>query len=331
MPAGSLLPTCQPQAGGSPAQPKLALAAGVAGVIVSSISAFGEASASASCSSQLFCLEYVAVGTAFLLSCWCVAAAANQVCGQSGVLPPRRRRALAATLLLARALLCGLSVALLGWSAAAHGDLSVSDLVLMATMQANASIGAWGACKMQRDARAKSPTPHDDDDDDDDVACSSPPASCRRKNKRGSVTLPRGWRFHAREGLFEHKRSGRLQREPPSTGETGSPLHADLPCCDEEGGLLLEKEVFDSCSGSDSGSESRHTRSRTWTHRTCPIFAEPSTVSSSSRTRGASTPMSVWELREAMAMAADAPAAEPPLPPPPRGKDASGWPNVGGR
>ena len=289
-------------------------------------------------------------GGAGFLSAWCALACVRELVSSRAPLSlqPRRVRARAALSLLLRALLCGLSVAMLGWSAAARsGHLPTAELLLMAAMQGSATACAWGACAMQRDARPRSPPPHDHADEDEDERdddeegtgshYSTPPSSHRRK-KRSSATLPRGWRYHVREGLFEHKRSGRLQREPPSTGVTGSPLHADLPPCDEEmeRGLLSD----DCCGrgaerrasaerlsseysspdeggpgggggGGGGGSHRRHSRSSTWTHRACPVHVGAAEGSSSGggstrKHRGASqgaAPMSVWELRDALATA----------------------------
>lgn len=301
--------------------------------------------------------KQIIVCAAGLLSTWCALVSLRDLTSGRAVvssLSPRHLRARAATLLLTRALLCGLSVAMLGCTAAARssGELPTADLLLMAAMQASATVGAWGACAMQHEERPKSPPPHDDEEqggeeeEDEDERGStgghcgsyaSPPSSQRRKSRRGSATLPRGWRYHAREGLFEHKRSGRVQREPPSTGVTGSPLHADLPPCDEEMERgLLDCEMIRSVSGGgyspqpcdDEGahesvsygasSHRRHSRSSTWTHRACPVgglAAEPSLhagrregATSGGRQRrhsseGRGAPMSIWELRDALATA----------------------------
>ena len=241
-------------------------------------------------------LEHYALAGCAALSLWCLAAAVHSL--WSGGVVPRRSRNAATALMLLRALLCGGAVAWCGWSAA----LGRPHLGLMGAMQASASVAAWGACVTRAfEARGKSPTPDGD-------SAATPP------RRAGSHTLPRGWRYHKSTGMFEHKRSGRLQRQPPATCETGSPLHADLPPCDEELGTAYHDDAcaggahpypyggyeFDSGSGSE-GSARSHSRSRTWAHGSrAEQHAARSCSSRASASRSASA-MSVWELRKELA------------------------------
>lgn len=252
---------------------------------------------------------------------WCLIAAARALWTPGAPLS-RRERTTEPALLLLRALLCGLSVALLGWLAAARGR---QHLLLMGAMQASASFAAWGACcTPQAGARAKSPPPPVPDDDIEGGTnggadySNGPPLAAPPVRKASSLTLPRGWRYHRSSGMFEHKRSGRLQYEPPL--ETGSPLHADLPPCAEERGGCWESSssahdshgergggshLSDSDSGSDSWPGSRKgrcRRSRTWAyHPRGAGGSERGSEHSGGSSRSSSrAPMSVWELREAL-------------------------------
>jgi hypothetical protein len=241
--------------------------------------------------------------------------------------------------------MCGLLVAHLGWLASARGR---RHILLMTAMQASATVGAWSACATQRAATSKSPPPPELEEGagagagagasaDDSRAL--PSAAAKRAL---STTLPRSWRYHAKSGLFEHKRSGRLQYEPPSTAETGSPLHVNLPPCDEErgGGCWDPPPPADRdghASDSDSGSDSWHgtrrsprvSRSRTWTYASragadgAPAMPEPRypapihpaathTAPRRGRTsapRSQDGPMSVWELHAALGGRGEADAA----------------------
>ena len=283
-------------------------------------------------STSSFDAEQFALASAFLVSCWCVAAAAVALC-KPGRPAPRGRAA--TLLLLLRALLCGLLVALLGW----YHHRGSRHFLLMAVMQGSASVGAWTACAREERARSKSPPPAPGHLCDAEAGTmppsdctTAPPSSASAAKRVGSVTLPRGWRFHRSSGLFEHKRSGRLQWEPPSTGETGSPLHADLPPHREEDcerGSPRRSATHDDGHGSDSGSDSsyirggvsepstekgrRRSRSNTWTYASRSDgdndgsgHGRPQMPKSlreqQRRERGspASSAMSVWELHAAL-------------------------------
>ena len=247
---------------------------------------------------------------------WCLGAAALAL-SRGGLLPRRPRRGVTALLLL-RALSCGLLVAALGWLAAARDQ---RHLLLMAVMQANATVGAWGACAMQwGTARAKSPPPTSTGDLEDGAATAATAHSSNgstHTRRAGSVTLPRGWRYHKSSGMFEHKRSGRMQWEPPSTSEIGSPLHADLPPCDEERGGCWDSgrecsprtgsggHRSDSDSGSDGwhgSNKGRSRRSRTWAYnsRSAPAAGHPTPPRHGRSGHASCSGMSVWELRDAM-------------------------------
>lgn len=209
-------------------------------------------------------MERCALAWCGLLACWCGVAAAHSL--WSGGVVPRRSRNAATILLLVRALLCGVAVAWCGWSLA----VGRPHVGLMAAMQASACVAAWGACATRLfEARGKSSPDAD-----------GSPGGGGGRVRGGSHTLPRGWRFHHSTGLFEHKRSGRLQREPPATCETGSPLHADLPPCDEEEALLVEEDVR------------RLGRSRTWSSGT--VLGRQSSGEAEEHR------LNVWELREAL-------------------------------
>ena len=188
---------------------------------------------------------------------------------------------------LLRSFLSGGAVALLGWSMLLG---EARHLALMLVMQASSMAGAWLACEMQRtDVRKQTASPTPCGDKGMQRSESAPAVSAHGR----SLTLPRGWRYHRSSGLFEHKRTGRVQYEPPGTTETGSPL-CNLPPCDEERALL--ECGSDGCSDRDSGAESRRARSRTW--------HESSRRESSHRRSSAApsqhAPMSVWELRRAL-------------------------------
>lgn len=277
----------------------------------------------AACDEVPFCVEHTVLAASGLLSCWCFGAAMLALNSRHRAAQrPRRARGIASALLLLRALLCGLIVAFLGWLAA-HGT---RYFLLMAIMQASATVGAWGACATQFDVnvvRAKSPPPSTAVDPESGGACATdvdPAAAAAHPpsvSSKRSLTLPRGWRYHKSSGMFEHKRSGRMQWEPPSTAETGSPLHADLEAVGEErgawdspdrGGVAGQLErrrngdgghhhCSDSDSASDGGSRERSRRARgaTWAYNTRPRAMTPQPAHCSGR-----GPMSVWELRDAL-------------------------------
>mmetsp|Transcript_12874 Transcript_12874/g.32954 ORF Transcript_12874/g.32954 Transcript_12874/m.32954 type:complete len:291 (+) Transcript_12874:85-957(+) len=240
----------------------------------------------AMCHGERICTERLSLLLSAALSCWCA------VASYGWAQPPPQRRA---TLLrcperwvLLRSLLCGCCVALLGWVAM----VGQRHLALMAVMQSNASIGAWLACEVHRgtDTRGcRSPSPVAEDRE-----VSTP--------RRGSATLPRGWRYHRSTGLFEHKRTGRMQYEPPGTAETGSPLCTNLPPCDEEQTLLESgtSDGFGSDTGKDSGCEDkensrRRSRSQTWHDGSRSV----SSRKEAARKSKGHAPMNVWELRDA--------------------------------
>jgi len=246
------------------------------------------------CAGECVCVERVALVVSAALSCWSTIAALAWARNRQSMVLPRTSGVTSRCperLFLIRALLCGAAVALLGWSAL----LGQAHLLLMGAMQGNATLGAWLACEVHRaDARVvKPPSP-------------TPDATEERTTtpRRGSATLPRGWRFHRSTGLFEHKRTGRMQFEPPGTGETGSPL-CNLPPCDEERALLEGggSDGFGSDGAKDSGCEeasrssSRYGRSRTWHD------GSRSVGSRKERSRGAPSSMDVWELRAALSAA----------------------------
>jgi len=245
------------------------------------------------CGGERMCVERAALLVSGLLSAWCAAAALGWARGRRAMpdsrmpyaasvgVRLRRWTACAERWFLLRSLLCGLAVALLGWSAL----LGQAHLLLMGAMQANATMGAWLACEVHRSETrgAKSPSPPPDG------GGAHEPRSCTPR--RGSVTLPRGWRYHRSSGLFEHKRTGRMQYDPPGTGETGSPL-CNLPPCDEER-ALLEGGHSDGCSDGtkDSGEESKRA------HRSRTYDGNRSVGSRKERSRG-TAPMNVWEVRQ---------------------------------
>jgi len=205
---------------------------------------------------------------------WCRSGLPLRVRGVSWDLPT--------ALLLMRSAFSALVVTLLGWRALLG---QASYVAILTAMQANSTVGAWLACEMHRcGSRPRSPSPTVASINDDDT---STPASLGSGSqpRRTSNTLPRGWRYHKSTGLFEHKRTGRMQRQLP--GETGSPL-CNLPPCDEERALLLET-ASDVGSDRDSCSEGskRAWRSRTW---------HDGVRKGSSR----GTPMNLWELRAAL-------------------------------
>jgi hypothetical protein len=251
----------------------LSLAAGVAGVALAARTQWD-------CRlEEPFCVERTAIVSGGVLSICCCGAAVHQLY-QGGALT-RQWRNIAPILLISRALFCGACVALLG-CAAAFGR---PHLPLMAVMQVSTTIGAWEATLIQKHSRSKSQS--HSLEDGQGAGTASPPS-------RGSRTLPRGWRYNSRLELFEHKRSGRVQSQPPSALDTGSPLHADLPPCDEERGVAPFGCAGGAGGGaSDSGSEdySSHRgrrRSRTWSNG---VRAPPPSRR---------TPMNVWELRDAL-------------------------------
>ena len=220
----------------------------------------------------------------------------------------------------------------------------------MGMMQANATVGAWSACSSQGSlTRSKSPPPPMPADLEDGTgsagasgelsAGSASGGSSGSGAKRvGSLTLPRGWRYHKSSGMFEHKRSGRMQWEPPLPAETGSPLHVldalrEPPCDDEErgngcwdsgheGGRSPHKHAerahhSDSDSGSDGWHDSRKgrsRRSRTWAYTARPCAPSNGNAANAHQSHHASgerrgrtpssasapRPMSVWELHEAL-------------------------------
>lgn len=249
---------------------RLAVICGACGAC---LAAFESSDWQAMCHGQAVCVERASLFASALISAWCGLAAL----GWATLRPPHvRSRRCPERWFLLRALLSGGAVALLGWSAL----LGKPHLAVIGAMQANATFGAWLACEVQRGAlraRAPSPTPEAQE------TCTP--------TRRGSMTLPRGWRYHRSTGLFEHKRTGRMQYDPPGTGETGSPL-CNLPPCDEERALLDAScsDGFGSDSARDSGCDDnvRYGRSRTWHDGT-----------RKERSRGAA-PMNVWELRAAM-------------------------------
>ena len=255
------------------------------------------------CASAL-CVERITLAAAGIISSWCVCAALHELCNAGGdaagqqdqkpqqlqQIPPPQHSCFAA-LVLIRALACGVVVALLGWSSASTGR---PHILLMTMMQCSATVGAWSAFVSQREPhgpRSKSPQPEEEDEEagrggggggvNAAAAKYATPPKCRK-----SMTLPRGWRYHARDGVFEHKRSGRVQREPPL--EAGSPLCADLPpIADEESRGLLncrDRGYSSDSDGAEGGMSRGRRRSRTWGAASSP--------------RG--TPMSVWELRDAL-------------------------------
>ena len=228
------------------------------------------------------CAEQLALLGSVVLSCWCGIASLRAGWFSS---PPRPRVArrdalcdLPTALLLLRSLLCGIVVALLSW-AAVRGH---PHWLLMGAMQANSSIGAWLAYQLQRadDPRARSPP----------AVAQARGGALATPGRGCSRTLPRGWRYHKSSGLFEHKRTGRVQYEPPVTGDIGSPL-ASLPPCDEdrtyEDSALLDSDI---ASDKDSGCETRHGRSRTWNDGSRRTTSRTATRSS----------MNVWELHAAL-------------------------------
>jgi hypothetical protein len=263
---------------------RCASAVGALGLLLSLAALY--AAPSCSDGSPILCIERAPLVVSAAISCWSGATALRWTrCG----LPLRPRGASqwdrTTALLLARSAASGAIVALLGWRALLG---QASHLAIVAAMQANSTVGAWLACELQRGpGRTRSPAP------------AATPASGEREGggasgalvtpRRGlSLTLPRGWRYHRSTGLFEHKRTGRMQREPP--GETGSPL-CNLPPCDEE--RMLLEDGSDAGSDRDSGCEGgrRAWRSRTWHdgHR-----------KESSRSATLRTPMNLWELRAAL-------------------------------
>jgi len=223
-------------------------------------------------------VECISLSASALIAAWCLVAAMRW----SGRSPPPpgctpSQWNISATLQLLRASLSGAAVAALGWSAL----VGERHLALMIAMQANTTIGAWLVCELQRrsDSRkSTTPTP--------EVSITGPRAS-----RNLSQTLPRGWRYHKSSGLFEHKRTGRTQRDPPGTGESGSPLCNNLPPCDEEN-TLLDEEWASDLSLSDSDGAKRW-RSRTW---------NDSGKRDRHKDRGG---MSLWELRALMGGEAD--------------------------
>lgn len=220
------------------------------------------------CRGNRMCGERVSLLFSSALSAWCtmgalgVSARVMTPCNRcrSGVLALCSACGTTPKWFLLRSLLCGGAVALLGWSML----LGRSHWLLMAAMQANAAVGAWLVCEVSHTERAK-PT---------------------QALRRVSMTLPRGWRYHRSTGLFEHKRTGRMQSMPPATGETGSPM-CHLPPCDEEQG---------SASDSYEDVKVRHGRSRTWNDgsRSAGSRKEPN------KERASGNGMNVWELRSAL-------------------------------
>ena len=85
-------------------------------------------------------------------------------------------------------------------------------------------------------------------------------ATTSRRRRQNSASLPRGWRYHSSTGLFEHKRTGRLQAWPPdgSVERAGTPLQADLAPCDEEQALIVDLPVV------EDEAAARQLRSLTW-------------------------------------------------------------------
>ena len=199
-------------------------------------------------------LSHVIVVGLFV-STWC--AASSLMCAHQPhhTRPPRRQRSLQAALLLFRALICALIVAKLGLSAVLGSN--PPELLLMAALQASCCVSAWGACALlPPDAwhgsvatRANGIVPLC-------VSVSLPDEEECTSRRRGSRTqaLPRGWRIDPSNGFFEHKRSGRRQRDPPRATQRGSPLAA-LPPCNEEHVTsdLLEEGATDLSGSSSSG------------------------------------------------------------------------------
>lgn len=286
-------------AGGKPLRRSRAAMAARASVLVGAIGAVLSAQGLVSAGApQLASLEHTALLASGILSVWATVAALRleRAAGASSILPMRAPGSSAlpwetsTVMALVRSLLSGCTVGLLGWSLLLGESRHV---MLMGAMQANSAVGGWLACEMQRvETRAKQSEPPTAPDD------AARRMSAGGGTRRYSLTLPRGWRYHKSTGLFEHKRTGRMQYEPPGTSDTGSPL-CNLPPCDEERALLECSDGTSDRSDRESGCEGgmRAWRSRTW-------HDSSSSRRESKQRRNAAAhhdaPMSVWELREAL-------------------------------
>jgi hypothetical protein len=264
---------------------RFALAIAVAGLALSLVAL--HASEPCPHSAGSLCAERAPLLVSAALSCW--SALASLGLGATGAALPARSAHRTATcwdattaLLLLRSLLSGGVVALLGWRALVG---EASHLAVMAAMQANSTVGAWLACERHRHcARVRTPSPLPTSDELTPLTLAP--------QRRTSATLPRGWRYHRSTGLFEHKRTGRMQYEPPGSRAACSPLCNDLPPCDEEHALL--EYGSDRGSDRDSGCEGdrRAWRSRTWDDGSRKGRQRPDPHHSS--------PMTLWELRAAL-------------------------------
>jgi len=265
-----------------------------------------------SCDNELGCwVEIIGVASSCALSCWCMFLHFRRnekgpflLLGQisRSCLQLRKCMDFASSSPLSgltevvAALFCGALVAILGWGAM----LGRPHIALMAMMQANATFCAWSACSTQIRA---------DEEDRRSVVekqhlC---PSGCGKHRRVQSSTLPRGWRYHRSSGLFEHKRTGRMQYEPPSTGETGSPLHADLPPCDEETAMDITPELVrpdvpfirrEKSYADEIKISSLENASRSMCGRSNPWERGFSTPNLAALTSSAS--MNMWELRAAL-------------------------------
>jgi len=221
---------------------------------------------------SVWSVECLSLPSSAVISAWCAAAAVRWGWFRPPLLSGRGAPwNISAIMQLLRSSLSGGAVAMLGWRALV-GERDMVLMALMIAMQLNTTVGAWLVCELQRgDRRSRSPSPTPD------VIAETLP------RRTGSHTLPRGWRYHKSSGLFEHKRTGRTQRDPPGTAENGVPL-CNLPPCDEEHALLD--------SGSEAttdGESAKRWRSRTWNDGGGSVRKE----------RERSGGMSLWELRDA--------------------------------